>query len=137
NDAACIQRTAPGYPILPPASFETLIRAERLEPEERSRWLSAVAREVAAEGASESLLVMANGNAYEITFAAGLRARARIVYFDRFLRSGEYNAERYRTVGRAAGLKALGVTRSVGASGVPQMSRSPLRQPAAPRREST
>jgi len=83
-------------------SFVNTIRIVGMDDDESKRWYRAVAQELAANGASESLIVLPNGNAYEITYAVNVRKPYMLIYSTRFFLAGTYEPERYHTVDASA-----------------------------------
>lgn len=99
--AACIPTTPPGYPVLAASSFVGTIRVIGMDPGQERAWRIAIAQEIAAFGASDSLVVMRNGNALEVNYAVNAQAPHALVYSRRFLRKGTYDPTRYRIVQRS------------------------------------
>jgi hypothetical protein len=99
--AACIPTTPPGYPIPAASSFVGTIRVIGMDPAQERAWRIAIAQEIAAFGASDSLVVMRNGNGFEVNYAVNAQAPHTLVYSRRFLRKGTYDPTRYRIVQRS------------------------------------
>lgn len=96
--AACIPTTAPGYPVPAANSFVGTVHVVGMTPEQERDWRIGIAQEIAAFGASESLVVMRNGDAHEVSYAVNVQAPYGLVYSRRLLRKGTYDAGRYRIV---------------------------------------
>ncbi len=97
---ACIPTTPPGYPIPAVNAFVGTVRVVGMDTAQERAWRTAIAQEIAAFGASDSLVVMRNGNAFEVTYAVNVQAPYALVYSRRFLQKGTYDAKRYRIVQR-------------------------------------
>jgi hypothetical protein len=97
---ACIPRTPPGYPIPAANSFVGTIRVIGMDEEQERAWRTAIAQEIAAFGASDSLVVMRDGNAFEVSYAVNVQAPYSLIYSRRLLRKGTYDPKRYRIVHR-------------------------------------
>jgi len=110
--AACIPTTVPGYPVPAVNSFIGTIRVVGMEEAEAKNWYRAIAQEIGASGVSDSLIVFPNGNAIEVTYATNLQSPQALIYSNRFLFAGSYDAARYRTVHRVAGIKSISTTGS-------------------------
>jgi len=98
--AACIPTTPPGYPVPAVSSFVGTIRVIGMDPAQERAWRIAIAQEIAAFGASDSLIVMRSGHAFEVSYAVNAQTPHALVYSQRFLRKGTYDPARYRVVQR-------------------------------------
>jgi len=107
--AACIPTTAPGYPIPAANSFIGTVRVVGMDTEQERVWRNAIAQELAAFGASDSLIIMPNGNAFEVSYAVNVQAPYMLVYSRRFLHKGTYDAKRYRVVQTGEKFSSLSV----------------------------
>lgn len=85
---ACVSTTSGGYPVLSVDSFAGSISVVGMSDAENREWLSKVAQHIAAEGRSESLVALQNGNAFEVTYAVDARSPSRLLYKTRFLLAG-------------------------------------------------
>jgi hypothetical protein len=108
--AACVATTAPGFPIPALNSFASTIRVPGLGDAETRAWRGRIAQEIAAFGVSESLVLMPDGAAFEVTYAVDLRGPDRLVYASRFLPPGSYDRRRYRTAIDDAGSRSIAVS---------------------------
>jgi hypothetical protein len=104
---ACIPITIPGYPVPAVNSFVGTIRVIGMDDGDAKRWYRAIAQEIAVNGASESLVVAPNGNAFAVTYAANLRSPHTLIYSSTLLYARTYEPERYRIVQRVANFKSL------------------------------
>ena len=104
---ACIPTTPPGYPIPAANSFVGTIRVVGMDEAQERAWRTAIAQEIAAFGASDSLIVMQDGNAFEVSYAVNVQAPHALVYSRRLLRKGTYDPKRYRTVQRGERFTSL------------------------------
>jgi hypothetical protein len=125
---ACIPLTLPGYPIPALNTFVGTLRIVGMEAAVEERWHRAIAQEVAAEGASESLIIASSGKAHEITFAADLQDPASLIYGMRTLEAGTYDASRYRSVHRVD-VKGFVLTGRGGTGGAIRYRKSILTTP--------
>lgn len=107
RSGACIPTTLPGYPIPAANSFVGTVRVAGMDKEQERAWRNAIAQEVAAFGASDSLVVMPNGNAFEVSYAVNVQTPYALVYSRRFLHKGTYDAKRYRIVQRGEQFSSL------------------------------
>lgn len=105
----CIPTTVPGYPIPAANSFVGTVRVVGMDEEQERAWRHAIAQEIAAFGASDSLVVMPNGNAFEVSYAVNVQAPYALVYSRRLLHKGTYDATRYRIVQRGERFSSLSV----------------------------
>lgn len=134
--AACIPTTLPGYPVPVLHSFTGTIRVVGMTGSQERSWHGAVVQEVAAFGASESLVVLPNGNAFEVTYAVNVRSPDSLIYGSRILFSGSYDAARYRTVVKAPEFKTLILTGNVfSGSDVPRFEKLLLTTPEELKRD--
>ncbi len=106
---ACIPTTVPGYPIPAVSSFAGTIRVIGMDREQDRAWRYAIAQEIAAFGASDSLVVMREGNAFEVSYAVNVQAPHALIYSHRFLRKGTYDPKRYRIVQRGEQFRSIEV----------------------------
>jgi len=104
---ACIPVTPPGYPVPAVNSFVGTIRVVGMDDNDAKRWYKAIAQEIAVNGASESLVIAPNGNAFEITYAVNVQSPHTLIYSSTLLYARTYETERYRIVQRVANFKSL------------------------------
>jgi hypothetical protein len=138
GSGVCIPTTIPGYPVPALNSFVGTLRVVGLDDGATLAWHRAVAQEVAANGASESLIVLPNGNAYEITYAVNVRSPHSLIYSWRLLLAGTYEPKSYRTVQPAPEFRALqsiGTVAATGAADVVRHEKSLFSTPADLQRE--
>ena len=122
--AACVQTTAPGFPIPALNSFASTIRVVGMGEADTRAWRSRIAQEIAAFGVSESLVVMTDGAAFEVIYAVDLRAPDRLVYASRFLPPGSYERRRYRTAIDGAAWRSVAVSTAAEPGEIPLRSKS-------------
>lgn len=114
--AACVPVTPPGYPVPALNSFLSSVRVLGMSEEEERKWHRAVAQDIASAGASDSLVVMPNGNAFEVSYAVNLQAPVALIYMTRFMLAGAYDRAAYRTVLASPGYRSIS-TAAVGPPG--------------------
>jgi hypothetical protein len=135
--AVCLPTPAAGFPVPALNSFAGTIRVAGMgEPETRA-WRARIAQEIAASGVSESLVVMADGAAFEATFAVDLRLPARLVYATRFLPPGAYDRRRYRTVVDGAAHRSISLSTAIEPGDIPLRRKSLIATPEDEARERT
>jgi hypothetical protein len=126
---ACIPTTVPGYPVPALNSFLGTVSVNGMTDTEAQMWYSSIARDIAATGASESLILAGNGNAFEVSFAVNLRMPSALIYLTRFLWAGTYDPTRYRTVVKPLDFKGLSTTRTGGSDGEARAEKSLITTP--------
>lgn len=127
---ACIPVTAPGYSVPAVNSFVNTIRVVGMNDEDARRWYRTIAQEIAAFGASQSLVIASNGNAFEVSYALHLQLPDTLIYSSRLLYARTYDVERYRIVQRVPDLKSISTTGSGATGGVIRHEKSLLSTPA-------
>jgi hypothetical protein len=88
-------------------SFTGTVRVVGMDEAETREWRRSVSQEIAAYGASVSLIVMPNRNAFEVTYAVNVQSPQSLVYTSRFLYAGTYELPAYRIVRENPGFKSM------------------------------
>ena len=110
-------RANASLPLFDSARFTRHLEAAYVEMVRRhAAGQAPAAFEVAADGASESLILTPDGNAFEVTYAVNVQQPGLLIYASRFLHAGTYDAGRYRIVQRVEGFRSLAMT-GTGAAG--------------------
>jgi hypothetical protein len=133
--AACLPTTAAGFPVPALNSFAGTIRVIGMGEAETRAWRARIAQEIAASGVSASLVVMADGAAFEATYAVDLRLPARLVYATRFLPPGAYDRRRYRTVVDGAAHRSVSLSSAIEPGDIPLRRKSLIAAPEDEARE--
>lgn len=126
---ACVATTNAGYPVLAVDSFANSVYIVGISEAQNRDWYRKVAQEIAAEGSSESLVVMQNGNAFEVSYAIDARSPAQLIYKIKFLQAGTYKPSNYRIVENPATFKSISVITTSGPNGVQRASKSIVSTP--------
>jgi hypothetical protein len=87
-----------------------------MDEAETREWRRGVSQDIAAYGASVSLIVMPNRNAFEVTYAVNVQSPQSLVYGSRFLFAGTYELQAYRIVRDNPGFKSMSMMGSRSAS---------------------
>jgi hypothetical protein len=132
---ACIPLTAPGFPVPALTSFVGTVQIVGMAANEAKLWRRAVAQEVAASGASESLIILPNGNAFEISYAVNAQFRHLLIYVTRLLYAGTYEPKHYRTRFDVPAFKTVRLTGTRAADGVTRYEKPLLATPEEVRRQ--
>lgn len=126
---ACVATTPPGYPVLGVDSFVNSVYVNGMTDSQTQEWFRKIAQDIAVDGSSESLVIMPNGNAFEVAYAINARSPAELLYMIRFMQAGTFKPENYHIVEIAPGFKSISSTTTSGSNGVQRASKSIISTP--------